>query len=166
MRVMRTAHSHPVSCWLAKSGRGLALTILWCVVIAGSAALADDARSGGPAIPPGEERLIATMLGKGTRLSGCKLVRSGVEYTVINASYKCRPGGRVKLELCHPQNVTAPAFVQTQQFAITLQDGSPPLGFQDALVARIRSKEADFVWTWAEQAAVDGDADDKPSATD
>src|SRR5438105_10179443 len=96
------------------------------------------------------------MLGKGTRIGGCELIRSRVEYTVIKATYKCpHHGGRVAFELCHPLNVTAPSSIQTGQFAITLQSGSPPLSFQDALVSRIRSRETDFVWTWAEPAAVD-----------
>ena len=167
MRVMRTAHGHPTPRGLATPGRTIAVAILYTALLAASVAVAkdDDARTGGPAIPPGEERLIAAMLGKGTRIGTCKLTKSRVEYTVITATYKCRRAGRVTLELCHPRNVTAPSFVQTQQFAITLQSGSPPLGFQDALVARIRSKEADFVWTWAEHAAADEEAHDTPAAT-
>ena len=159
MRVMRAVPSHHASRGRTGCRRALALTALCCALLVVSTAGADDDdRGGGPAIPPGEERLIATMLGKGTRIGNCKLTRSSVEYTVINAAYKCRHGDRVTLELCHPANATAPS-VQTEQFAITLQSGSPPLGFQEALVARIRSREADFVWTWAEHAAVSDDSE-------
>ena len=167
MRVIRAVHRHSASGCFTTSGRGLALATLWCALLAASVVANDDHPTGGPAIPPGQERLIATMLGKGTQIGDCKLVRSGVEYTVIRAIYKCRHhGGRVTLELSHRLNVTAPSSIQAGQFAITLESGSPPLSFQDALVSRVRSRESDFVWTWAEPAAVDDALEDEAGVTD
>ena len=106
----------------------------------------DDAPLGDPAIPPGEEDLIATMLGRGRSLQYCTLVRAGVEYTVIKATYDCL-GGEVTLQLDHPRNATANS-TRTGQFAITLRSGAPTPGFQDDLASLVRSREAGFQWSW------------------
>ena len=84
-------------------------------------------------------------------LPDCTLVRCGVDYTVIVATYSCLDGG-VTIELGHPQNATDTS-ITTAQFAITVQSGTPPPDLQDALVSLIRSREADFVWGWQESAA-------------
>lgn len=167
MDVMRTVRNQCASRCPTTSRRGLALTALCSALLAVSVAMANvgDPATGGPAIPPGEERLIEAMLGRGTRIGKCKLIKSRVEYTVITAIYKCRDDGRVTLELCHPMNATAPS-IQTGQFAITLESGSPSLGLLDALVSRIRPREADFVWTWAEHAPVENDAEDLSEVRD
>jgi hypothetical protein len=98
------------------------------------------------------------MLGRGMALPQCTLISGGVEYTVIKATYHCL-GGEVALELGHPLTA-ATTSTQTGQFAITVQRGSPPPDFGDALVSLIRSREQNFAWTWAEYdaAAKDDDA--------
>ena len=156
MRVMRAVRSHSAFSWLTMCGRGLALATLWCALLAASAVAADedDYATRNPAIPAGEERLIAAMLGRGTLVRDCKLISGGVEYTVIVATYNC-PHGQVTIELGHPQDATGP-FTPTEQFAITVQSGSPPPGFQDDFLSRIRSRENDFVWIWPENAPVQG----------
>jgi hypothetical protein len=118
----------------------------------------DDYATHSPAIPPGEERLIATMLGRSTLVRGCRLISGGVQYTVINATYEC-PRGPVTLELTHVLNATE-ASIQTGHFAITVLSGSPPPDFQEALLSRIRSRERAFVWIWQEHVALEDDAGD------
>ena len=101
MRVMRAVRSHPGSSWLTTFARGLALAILCHASLAASVAAEEDQANRYPAIPPGEERLIASMLGRARLVRDCKLISGGVQYTVIKATYDC-PRGQVSLELGHP----------------------------------------------------------------
>ena len=155
---MRPVHSRPESRWRMTCARGVALAAVLCVPLVASVVAADDGDhpTGDPAIPPGEEELIASMLGRGMALHDCTLISGGVEYTTIKATYDC-PGGEVTLQLDHRRNATATS-TQTGQFAITVQSGSPPLGFGDALASLIRSQEDDFQWSWPQQ--YDGAAED------
>jgi len=159
---MRPVHSRPESCWGMICARGVALAAVLCVLRAASVVAADDGDypPGDPAIPAGQEQLIASMLGRGMALHDCTLISGGVEYTVIKATYAC-PGGAVTLRLDHPRNATVTS-AQTGQFAITVQSGSPPLGFGDALTSLIRSQEGGFQWSWPQYdaAAEDDNTDD------
>jgi hypothetical protein len=134
--------------------------VLGALLAASVVAADDDYAAVEAAIPPGEEELIAAMLGRGTLVGECALISGAVEYTVIKATYSC-PGGQTTLELGHPQNATV-RFAQTERFAIAVQSGSPPLAFQNALASLIRSNERNFDWGWQERpgAAEDDDADD------
>jgi hypothetical protein len=156
MRVTRAVRSHRGSSWLTRSAVGLALATLCHASLATPVAAEDDAANRRAVIAPGEERLIAAMLGKAKRVRRCKLSSGGVEYTTIKATYEC-PDGPVSLELTHPQSTTDES-IQTERFAMTLLSGSPPKGFQEALLSRIRPREGQFAWTWAEDAAVQDDA--------
>ena len=145
---MRPVHSRPASRRMT-CGRGVALAAVLCALLAASVVAADDDYpTGDPAIPPGEEEVIASMLGRGLALQYCTLASGGVDYTVIKATYDCL-GGAVTLELGHPRNATVTS-TQTAQFAVTVQSGSPPPGFQDALASLIRSHEQNFEWSWPE----------------
>jgi len=159
---MRPVHSRPESRWRMTCARGVALAAVLCVPLVASVVAADDGDhpTGDPAIPPGEEELIASMLGRGMALHDCTLISGGVEYTTIKATYDC-PGGEVTLQLDHRRNATATS-TQTGQFAITVQSGSPPLGFGDALTSLIRTQEDHFQWSWPQYdaAAEDDNADD------
>jgi hypothetical protein len=142
--IMLPAQSRPFggqSC-----GRAIALAAGLCALLSASIVGAQD--DGGPAtlpaIPPGEETLIAAMLGRGALVRDCKLVSGGVEYTAIKAVYHC-PHGDVALELGHPENATGPS-TETGQFAITVLAGTPLPGFADDLLSRIRSREDRFTW--------------------
>ena len=144
-------------------GRGLALAAVLCTLLAASVVTADDDRSAtaDPVIPPGEEQLIASMLGTGMGLQYCSLISGGVEYAVIKASYNCL-GGEVRVELAHPRNATATSR-RTGQFAITVQSGSPTPGFEDALASLVRSQEGNFQWSLPQREAPaedDGPDDD------
>jgi hypothetical protein len=155
---MRPIHSRGGSPRRMKWSRSVALAAVLCAPLAASVAVAErDAAMGDPAIPPGEEELIASMLGRGTTLHDCTLLSADVEYDVIKATYGCL-GGEVTLALGHPTEAT-PTSTQTGQFAITVESGSPPPGFADALVPLVRAREGDFQWNWpqAEAGAEDDD---------
>jgi hypothetical protein len=100
-------------------------------------------------IPPGQEELLGTMLGKGLALPECELVDGKVNYTTIEATYAC-VGDWVVVELAHRSTATATA-TSTDFFAITPKSGSPPRGLVDALASLVRSREADFKWGWPAQ---------------
>jgi len=115
---------------------------------------APDARSGGKpitpfvagwVIPPGQEEVLAGMLGRGASLPGpCNLAGAEVDHNIIKSTYNC-PQGEVVFELRHPSEAPNGAS-QTAQFGVVLRSGTPPDGFIDALVALIRSKEGAFQW--------------------
>jgi hypothetical protein len=115
----------------------------------------------GPMIPPGQEELLLAMLGKGMTLAGCTLTGGEVVYTTITATYACA-GGPAVFELSHP-STAARSAIQTAQFALTLQSGSPPRSLADALVSLIRSREDAFEWEILPGAddAPEGDAGDQ-----
>jgi hypothetical protein len=103
---------------------------------------------GEPAIGPGQEELVAGMLGKGATLPGaCELTDGHTEYSVVTATYVCGGLGVVVLELIHPRHA-APSTTQTEHFAIAVESGSPPESLTDAIAALIRARESDFEWTW------------------
>lgn len=161
LKEMRPVPHRPASRWRMSMrwSRAVALAAVSCALLAAFvvAASDDEHPTVEPVIPPGQEALIAGMLGRGMALPDCTLVGCGVAYTVIEATYDCLDGG-VTLELGHPQNATD-ASAQTAQFAITVQSGTPPLDFQDALLSLVRAREGGFVWGWAEPAA-DAENDD------
>src|SRR5438105_71718 len=75
---------------------------LLCALLCAPALAAANEASGTPVIPPGQEELLATMLGKGAVLPDeCKLADAEVDHTTIKAKYTC-PGGEVVFELAHP----------------------------------------------------------------
>src|SRR5579862_1415731 len=75
------------------------------------------ADSQGPMIPPGEEELLAQLLGQGVTLAGCTFTGASIEYTQINAKYTC-PEGEAVFELVHP-SVAPRSAIPTAQFGIT-----------------------------------------------
>ena len=130
-------------------GRGLALAaMLWTLLATSVVAADDDAATGEPVIPPGEEQVVADMLGRGAGLQYCTLVSGGIHDNVISGVYNC-VGNEVRVELVNPRSATATS-IQTGQFAVSVQ-GSPTAGFQDDLVARVRSAEGNFQWTWPQR---------------
>jgi hypothetical protein len=97
-------------------------------------------------IAPGQESLLAEMLGRGETLPGpCIFANGQVESALARCTYRC-PAGALVLELRHSSQA-AGAAATTDRFAIAIASGAPPAGFMDALVSRIRAREASFVWT-------------------
>ncbi len=96
-------------------------------------------------IPPGQEELLADMLGRGATLpDDCKFAGADVDHVTIKTTYTCAHGD-VAFQLHHP-SAAPPGAIQTARFAITLQSGTPSESLKEALVARIRSREAGFQW--------------------
>src|ERR1700688_3359491 len=102
-------------------GHAARITVL-CALLCAPVLAAEDEVSdrGDPAIPPGQEELVAAMLGRGETLpGGCALAGGGPDHTLIKAVYAC-PSGDVVFELDHP-STAADTATQTANFAITLQ---------------------------------------------
>jgi hypothetical protein len=107
----------------------------------------DERTEQGAVIPPGQEELLAQMLGRGAALPAqCVFAGAEADHAVVRATYDC-PSGAVVFELSHPSKAARGA-TQTDRFAIAVQGGTPPSGLADALAALIRSKEAAFEWKW------------------
>ena len=142
---------------------GAASAALLCALLLAPALAADRPPvAPNPMIPPGEEEVLAEMLGRGVPLAGCVLTGAAVEYTIVKATYAC-PDGEAVFEFTHPSAAPASA-IRTAQFAFTLQSGSPPHSLADALVSLIRSREDAFEWEWLPgyaADAADNDTQDK-----
>jgi hypothetical protein len=98
-------------------------------------------------IPPGQEDLLAEMLGRGATLPGqCQFANGAIDRSTIRASYKCQEG-EVVFELRHPS--TAPQDAKyTSRFAIVRKSGSSPPGLEEALVSSVTARESGFEWKW------------------
>lgn len=98
-----------------------------------------------PVIPPGQEELLAAMLGKGSSLpDDCKLTAGRVEQTLVTATYDCG-NGEIVYQLLHPSRATNES-VKTEQFVIALRSGTPPASLSPALVGLVRARESEFRW--------------------
>jgi hypothetical protein len=96
-------------------------------------------------IPPGEESLLAELLGRGAEPAvGCTFINGAVESALVHARYACA-GGEIVVDLRHPDTAPADA-VRTAKFALAVSSGTAPAGFIEALVARIRAHEGQFEW--------------------
>ncbi len=121
--------------------RQVGYALVLSVLLVGPAGAADD-----PVIAPGQDDLLATMLARGETLAeGCKLAAGLAESRSVRATYAC-PWGDVVLMLRHPDRAGERAL-QTEQFAIEVEQGSPPESVVAALASRIRASEAAFQWT-------------------
>ncbi|MFO0755167.1 MAG: hypothetical protein U0359_01645 [Byssovorax sp.] len=98
-------------------------------------------------IAPGNEKLIAEMLGTGESLpGGCKLASASIDRTQVVAHYDC--GRDVVVELHHPSDAkSAPS--RTSRFAL-VPKGDPPADLMSALAERIKAREERFRWISAE----------------
>lgn len=100
-------------------------------------------------VRPGQESVLAEMLGRGAELPGpCAFTGGRIEGGTIAATYAC-PGGDVVLELRDPRSVAAPAAT-TEQFALTTPGGQVPPALLEAVVAHIRARESAFAWSAAD----------------
>jgi len=115
---------------------GLALAAL-----ASPAARADV----GHVVPPGQEDLVAEMLGRGEELAGCRLVQVDMHPSAIEGTYRCREvHDGVMLVLAYPSTDPGATF-STLKFAVTTH-GPAPAGLLDALRRRILQHEAGWSW--------------------
>lgn len=120
--------------------RQVGYALLLSTVLLAPAGAADD-----PVIAPDQDDLLADMLARGETLAdGCRLTKGLAESRTVRATYAC-PWGEVVLTLRHPGRAGQNA-VQTDQFAIEIEHGSPPESVVAALASRVRAREAAFEW--------------------
>ncbi|MCK6557204.1 hypothetical protein L6Q96_21900 [Candidatus Binatia bacterium] len=120
-----------------------------CTALAIPGLVGTAAAASAPVIAPGQEELLAAMVGKGAALpEGCKLTGGDVEYHTVKATYACL-GGEVVFELTHPAKAARSATL-TERFALQVRSGSPPAGLAAAIEQLIRAREAGFEWTMLE----------------
>ena len=104
-----------------------------------------DASARAQTIPPGQERVIGAMLGKGATLpDGCALADGQIDRYVVRATYQC-PDGKVVIQLAHRDAGGSPS-IRTARFAVTVVNGSPPADLLAAVATLIRSHESEFDW--------------------
>ncbi|MBI5477763.1 MAG: hypothetical protein HY906_02840 [Deltaproteobacteria bacterium] len=118
-------------------------------LIAGAAVLqATVARAQSYVIPPGQEALLAEMLGREAALpDGCRWARASIDLSVATSHYLCgSPARAVSLILRHQQAPVA-AGVATRHFVIGRGEGSPPDALLAAVAERVRANEGR--WRWA-----------------
>ena len=97
-------------------------------------------------ILPGQEDVLAAMLGSGVALpDGCTFADGQVERAVVRATYRC-PSGEVVIELSHRAVPNARA-IRTERFALSVVAGSPPGHLLGTLEALVRAKEGGFQWS-------------------
>jgi len=141
----RRGRGAPTAAW--RVGLLLAWSVLICAISSVHAGVT-LAETTAPryAIAPGQEELLAEMLGRGAELpGGCRMTSGSVERDRARASYDCA-GGTAEVVLGQPQAAPAGAL-PTDKFGVSVRSGSPPAGFVDALTDRIRSAEAGFRWS-------------------
>lgn len=125
--------------------RSLGLAIAFCALLV-LAAAAEAGAEGTAVVGPGQDELLADMLGRGAALPGpCAFTGGQIDGAAIRGIYQC-PGGEVVFELRHPSAAPG-APVKTDRFAITVLNGSPPPELTGALESRVRSREGGFEWT-------------------
>jgi hypothetical protein len=123
-----------------------ALTVLGALQRPALAAATPVAEAQKAVIQPGQETLVADMLGKGVTLpDGCAFADGRIEAEAVAGTYRCASGD-VGIELRHP-SIALPDAHRTAQFALTVTKGTAPPALIDALTARIRAHEDKFEWT-------------------
>lgn len=98
-----------------------------------------------PVIPPGQEDLLAAMLGRGAELpAGCGFTAGQIERSIVRGVYVC-PEGEVTIELRHPSAAPRDAS-RTEKIAIVTVRGTPPTALLAALQERVGQREGAFEW--------------------
>jgi hypothetical protein len=123
------------------------VALLFCVLPGSPAPAAPDEpiSEGEIVIPPGQEGLLAEILGRGATFpGGCTFAGGGVEHAVVKGRYECI-GGEITVELRHPSRAPATS-IRTERFAVVVLSGSPTPELSNALESWIRSHEGAFEW--------------------
>jgi MYXO-CTERM domain-containing protein len=119
--------------------------------------VAADSEANRNVIPPGQEALLADMLGQGAALPGeCRFAGGKVEGRSALVTYNCS-AGEIVIELHHPSAAPVGA-TRTERFAVAVRRGSPAPGMVEAVVSRIRSREGEFKWLLLEPPRTPSDA--------
>ncbi len=119
------------------------LCVLACICIIRLPALASLTA----VIGSGQDELLGAMLGSGEELPGsCRFLSGAAHPQTIVATYTCA-GQSLVLELRHRGAVPMGA-PHSDHFALAIKEGLAPSGLIEALLARIREREAEFQWQW------------------
>jgi hypothetical protein len=118
-------------------------------------ALARGARAA--VVPPGQEDLVAEMLGRGEDVGpGCRLTAVDIEPTRIEGAYACQgQSGEARVALTYPSSSSPPAARTTREFVLSAR--SAPESLLVALEERIRAREAAWRWATAADGAPEGE---------
>ena len=99
----------------------------------------------GHGVAPGQEDLVAEMLGRGESLADCRLVDVDMQPAAIAGSYRCEGlADPVVVVLQHPSDQRGASFT-TLHFAASTRGAVPP-GLLATLHARITEHEAQWRW--------------------
>lgn len=94
-------------------------------------------------IPPGQEAVVATMLGSGEQLpGGCTFAGGEIDHEVVRATYRC-PDGDLRIDL-HPRDAPGARTITTEAFALTVASGPPHEDLIAAIAARVRARESEL----------------------
>lgn len=132
----------------ASSLRGLPSVAGVCAAAVLLSASVGEAKSTRDAlvIPPGQEELLGTMVGRGsTPLGGCQFGSASTEKSFVRVRYRCEGARDVSVELRHA-DADGDALVRTSQFAIVATDGEVPSSLVAALEGNIRASESKWQW--------------------
>lgn len=125
----------------------VAALILAFLCVSAVVAKGDEVSFHEPVVAPGNNALLADMLGRGATLpDDCKFAGGGADGPIIRGNYTC-PSGDVIFELVYPDNTASPN-ARTERFAITVESGAPPPEMIDAVAWLVRSREGEFEWLW------------------
>jgi hypothetical protein len=121
----------------------LALHLAILILLVPAPAMAEAAH----AVPPGQEELVAEMLGRGQPMGGCRLTQVDMKPASVEGAYQCQDdAGTVGIVLEYPSSGKRAAFT-THEFAVSTRD-EPPAELLEGLRRRIIEREAD--WRWAD----------------
>lgn len=93
---------------------------------------------------PGQDELIARMLGKDELVDACRFSGGVADGATIRAFYKCAAVD-LEVEVVHRDAATW-RMTRTEHLGIRVLNGSAPDGFMTALSARLRRHEAELRW--------------------
>jgi tetratricopeptide (TPR) repeat protein len=129
------------------------------VVLGATGAAADDFVK---VIPPGNEALVADVLGARPLPADCALGDVSIDRTQVSASWTCA-GKPAHLTLVHPGDRQAEgAAAKTAQFALVASPGTPS-ALVDEMARRLKAREGEWRWVSAEAAGL-GRPGDAPTA--
>ncbi len=103
----------------------------------------------GHAVPPGQEDLVAEMLGRGEALGGCELTQVDMHPRAIEGTYRCEEVHEGVVVVLEYPSTDPRATFSTLKFAVSAR-GPAPDGLLDALRRRILEHEAGWHWLAAD----------------
>src|SRR5438046_2290078 len=128
--------------------RACAAAALGTTLAALAAAAQEPPQKPARVIPPGQEALLADMLGRGAGVlaKGCRFETAEVRRNFVLATYGCPRRSKAYVELHHPE-ASPNAPVRTGQFAILVTSGQASIPeLMRAVAARVSAREKQFRW--------------------